>query len=1026
MTLAKVSPKRWPSTVTMVVGAMLCLWLGTLTYISWGQHNTALTKGLSDAELHTRNLENYLTQSLRIIELSATNFELHLQPDFDQHDVGKRLIDAVRAAPFLRSLSIADANGRIVASSASANLGKRVALDSLFPYADAAVQVVRIGTLQAGRDWSNRPTDATPAASEAALSTFLPVALSLSSSSSSSSTTYWLVAALNPDLFVNHATDQLGATIGSIVWLRYDGVALWASKPDPSGALTHAAKALGLELPQKEFSQFAQTLSDGTEVLTAYRASSRYPIAVTIHLDRNATLSTWRKDIRERLLIVIPALGLMLVGWAAYRRRSKAFARSDAEMAKQRELAGSVFAHAQEAIMITDPQGVMIEVNNAFTRITGFGREEVVGHDTRMLGSGRQSKDFYAAMWEELVRTGEWTGEIWNRRKSGEVYAEMLTIGAVRSPDGSVLHYVALFSDISQQKEHEKKLERIAHFDALTGLPNRVLLSDRLLQAMATTCRRDRQLAVVFLDLDGFKSVNDTHGHSVGDQLLIALALRMGQSLREGDTLARLGGDEFVAVLQDLDTREDCIPVLGRLRAAAAQAVLIENKAIQVSASLGVSFYPQQEEMDADQLMRQADQAMYQAKLSGKNRYHVFDAEHDRNLRDYHESLEGLRTALEYDQFLLYYQPKVNMRTGEILGAEALIRWQHPEKGLLSPAQFLPSLENNALAIDVGKWVVRTALLQMATWRKQGLRLPVSVNMDAQLLQQHDVMDWLTGELARHPELPPSDLQLEVLETTALGDMAHVSEVMTRCNAIGVGFALDDFGTGYSSLTYLKRLPAQELKIDQSFIRDMLDDAEDLAILQGVLVLASAFQRSVIAEGVESIEHGCMLLRLGCARAQGYVIALPMPGEAIPDWAASWRPDARWLAQQPLDINELPLLFAAAEHRAWMAIFKAHFLGGHPQPPIMSPHDSRFGKWLHHAGTAHRHAHSCLLAQIVDMHHALHEQAEALRNRKFAYHGMDASDPRYALDQLEALSSTLYAALLQLAEDAPRTVPLGG
>jgi EAL domain-containing protein (putative c-di-GMP-specific phosphodiesterase class I) len=316
--------------------------------------------------------------------------------------------------------------------------------------------------------------------------------------------------------------------------------------------------------------------------------------------------------------------------------------------------------------------------------------------------------------------------------------------------------------------------------------------------------------------------------------------------------------------------------------------------------------------------------------------------------------------------------------------------------------------------MDVGQWVVRTAIQQMAAWRSQGLHLPVSVNMDAQLLQQPDVTDWLTTELARQPTLPPGSLQLEVLETTALDDMAHVSDVMRQCSAIGIGFALDDFGTGYSSLTYLKHLPAQELKIDQSFIFGMLDDAEDLAILQGVLGLATAFQRNVIAEGVETVAHGRMLLRLGCEHAQGYAIARPMPADALPARVTTWQPDPSWLAQQTVDTDDLPLLFAAAEHRAWMAAFNNHVHDRQTPPPTLDPHLCRFGKWLHQAGTTHRHAHSGLLARIIDMHNALHTQANAL-----VRHPTADSDESFKRTQLGALSEALHTALLELAEDPP-------
>ena len=556
--------------------------------------------------------------------------------------------------------------------------------------------------------------------------------------------------------------------------------------------------------------------------------------------------------------------------------------------------AASVFTYAREGIIITDTNGTILNVNDSFARITGYSREEVLGQNPRLLKSGRQDNAYYTGMWHDLVDKGHWYSEIWNKRKNGEIYAEMLTITAVYGGDGKTQHYVALFTDITTLKEHQNQLEHMAHFDALTGLPNRLLLSDRLHQGMASAERRAQTLAVVYLDLDGFKSVNDLHGHETGDQLLITLASRMKQGLREGDTLARIGGDEFVAVLIDLVDGDASVPLLNRLLAAAAQPVQQGDLIIQVSASIGVTFYPQAQPIDADQLLRQADQAMYQAKLTGRRRYHVFDAGQDSNSRVHFESLERIRLAFSEREFVLHYQPKVNMRSGKVVGAEALIRWQHPQRGQLVPTQFLPVIEGDALAITIGEWVLKTALTQVELWRATGLDIPVSVNVGARQLQQTDFLDRLRLLLAAHRELPPSCLELEILETNALEDVAQVSQLIESCAQLGIGFALDDFGTGYSSLTYLKRLRANTIKIDQSFVRDMLNNPDDLAILQGVIGLASAFKRQVIAEGVETVAHGTLLLQLGCELAQGYGIAHPMPGVELPDWVRNWKPDPAW------------------------------------------------------------------------------------------------------------------------------------
>ncbi|MDO8926964.1 MAG: EAL domain-containing protein [Sideroxyarcus sp.] len=526
-----------------------------------------------------------------------------------------------------------------------------------------------------------------------------------------------------------------------------------------------------------------------------------------------------------------------------------------------------------------------------------------------------------------------------------------------------------------------EKLEHIAHYDALTTLPNRVLLADRLQQAMAQTHRRGDQLAVAYLDLDSFKAVNDNHGHEAGDQLLMVMSARMKSTLREGDTLARLGGDEFIVVLTGLANIEACIPMLERLLLAAAQPVQIDGSMLQVSASLGVTFYPQGEEVDADQLLRQADQAMYQAKLAGKNRYHIFDDEQDRNVRGHHENLERIRLALLNKEFVLHYQPKVNMRSGKFIGAEALIRWQHPERGLLPPALFLPVIEDHLLSVELGEWVIETALTQIDLWHTAGINFPVSVNISAIQMQHPDFVERLRLQLAAHPGIKPGDLEMEVLETSALEDLALASRAIEGCNALGVMFALDDFGTGYSSLTYLKQLPFTLLKIDQSFVRDMLDDADDLAILEAVLGLAVAFRRQVIAEGVETVKQGEMLLQLGCELAQGYGIAHPMAAGELPEWAAAWRTHPSWSNMPTFRRDDLSLLFAGVEHQVWMATIVNFLKGECARLPLLDHHQCRFGTWLD-AGGLVRHGEQITYQGIAPLHRRVHEMAAALCDLK--------------------------------------------
>jgi diguanylate cyclase (GGDEF)-like protein/PAS domain S-box-containing protein len=566
--------------------------------------------------------------------------------------------------------------------------------------------------------------------------------------------------------------------------------------------------------------------------------------------------------------------------------------------------------------------------------------------------------------------------------------------------------------DITEMKAHQKQLEHLAHFDSLTGLPNRMLLADRLQQGMAQAQRRGTLLAVAYLDLDGFKAINDRYGHQTGDQLLVALATRMGQTQREGDTLARLGGDEFVAVLPDLESVEACLPLLTRLLSAAALPVQLKGSSLQVSASLGVTFFPQPEGVDADLLLRQGDQAMYQAKLAGKNRYHVFDTELDRTVRGHHQNLERIRQALRDNEFVLHYQPKVNMRTGQVIGVEALLRWQHPDDGLLAPSEFLPVIEDHPLAVDVGEWVLASALKQVMGWQSQGLVLPVSVNVSAYQLQRPDFSSRLSATLKAYPGLPPDCLQVEVLETSAMSDLTQMSKVMADCRRQGVTFALDDFGTGYSSLAYLKHLPVSRLKIDQSFVRNMLDDPDDLSILEGVIGLAATFRLEVIAEGVETVEHGVLLLQLGCDLAQGHGIAAAMAGPAVEPWVRAWRPPKSWLNQPMISRGDLPLLMEHVEHRAWLGSVERYVKGERQVPPPLSALERRLGHWLKGEGPAHEGMRPGSQA-VPLLHDRVHALAQQLCDLKLSGDGAQALA---RLGELQGPSQALLTELSALAQ----------
>lgn len=574
---------------------------------------------------------------------------------------------------------------------------------------------------------------------------------------------------------------------------------------------------------------------------------------------------------------------------------SDAGARHDA-LDRQR-LSANLFQHVQEGLLIVDADMRVLDANPAFTQILGVPRDELIGTVPSMLRPApadpllRQQR---LLMWSGLRTHGLWRGEIVERRRSGQPCTLQATISTVPADDGGVRCHVLVISDITEQKQQRDQLERQAHFDELTRLPNRTRLMELLAQSMQAADQDGCLLAVCYLDLDRFKPVNDRFGHAAGDRLLVELAGRLRGALRStdywSDAAGRIGGDEFVLLLRAGSTEEVRLAVERVLRVIAQPyAIDAEADAVQVTASIGVTVYPI-DRSDADTLMRHADHAMYGAKQAGRNGYQLFDPENRRRNEERVMAIGRVQEALDNGEFVLHYQPKVDMRRGVVLGLEALLRWDHPQQGLVAPAQFLPLIENTGLSARIGDWVLAQALDHLAGWRRAGLDLSVSVNVSARHLQEGDFALRLAELLARHGDGPLAGaLELEILETAAHSDLEAASAKIAQCRALGVRFALDDFGTGYSTLTYLKQLPVDVLKIDRSFVHHMLDDNQDRAIVEGVIGLARTFECTVVAEGVESPAQARALLEMGCHIGQGTGIAAPMPASVVAGWVRDYR-----------------------------------------------------------------------------------------------------------------------------------------
>jgi diguanylate cyclase (GGDEF)-like protein/PAS domain S-box-containing protein len=545
------------------------------------------------------------------------------------------------------------------------------------------------------------------------------------------------------------------------------------------------------------------------------------------------------------------------------------------------KLAASVFTNSREGILITDANSTIIDVNEAFTRITGYSREDALGKNPRFLSSGRQDKEYYEKMWRDLVAQGHWYGEIWNRRKNGEVFAEMQIISAVYDANNNVQQYVAQFSDITSRKTAEDEIKTLAFYDSLTGLPNRRLLTDRLKWALATSARTNKQGAILFIDLDNFKTLNDTLGHDIGDLLLQQVAKRLELCVREGDTVARLGGDEFVVMLEDLseddmEAASKTESVGNKILSSLQQAYQLDGHEQLNTPSIGAALFSDHQ-VGLEELFKQADIAMYQAKKAGRNQLRFFNPEmqHAINLR---ASLEReLSKALELHQFQLYFQTQVDQSLHPV-GAEVLIRWINPSRGLVPPDQFIHLMEESGLILPVGTWVLRTACEQLKRWHQDALtsHLTLAVNVSAKQFRQWDFVAQVKVILAE-TGANPSRLKLELTESMLVENIADTIVSMEALRAIGVRFSLDDFGTGYSSLQYLKKLPLDQLKIDQSFVRDINSDSSNSAIVRTIIAMAGSLNLDVIAEGVETDEQRQALLDNGCIQYQGYLIGRPVP-----------------------------------------------------------------------------------------------------------------------------------------------------
>ncbi|MBI3905114.1 MAG: EAL domain-containing protein [Pseudomonas fluorescens] len=554
----------------------------------------------------------------------------------------------------------------------------------------------------------------------------------------------------------------------------------------------------------------------------------------------------------------------------------------DADRMRLRQ-AAAVFDCTREGVLVTNREGVIVHVNRAFMEITGYGCEDVLGRRPNLFKSGRHSLEFYQTMFVALDSAGEWSGEIWNRRKSGEIYPQWQTIRLIHDDNGQPSQYVAVFSDISAIKNSEHELMHLAHHDPLTDLPNRLLFTDRAEQALASAQVHKRGCALLMIDLDHFKMINDSLGHTIGDQLLKAVAERLGAMFGPGITLARLGGDEFAVLAESCPQLVQAAALAQRIIDGLKAPFSIDDHQLFINTSIGISLFPG-DALSVEQLLRNADSALFKAKSTGRNDYALYTEELTAHAQQRVEIAFELRRALDRQELRVHYQPVHDLKTRRLIGVEALVRWQHPQRGLVSPAEFIPVAERTGLIAEIDAWVMAQACRQMCQWQQEGVVLSfVAVNVSSRLFARRELYQQV-AQVLRETGLEPAFLELEVTESAVMEDAEVALEQMHRLRELGVRLAIDDFGTGYSSLLRLKRLPVQKLKIDQGFVAGLPWDEDDAAISRVIIALAQSMGMQVHAEGIEQVEQAAFLLEQGCDLGQGYWFGRPVPALQL-DWA---------------------------------------------------------------------------------------------------------------------------------------------
>lgn len=986
------------------VAVMIIVGAGSL---SWQRHHEILKDGVSSAEHQARAFEAHLTFSLTLLDLSLAGLSEQLDSAYQESSLSALLTQNVSRLPLLRSLSVVNDQGVVIASSNANNVGMRVSAVDAVPQIRDQKGILSVGHPWGGRDLSGGHELDSHIAITSNRQGFIPVLRY----STWQGQRVLLFAALNPDFYMNFYARQKISGSDAVSLLRYDGLPLFDYLENGDAvALSHHRWVMS-QLENAEIGLRDPFAGDSSAVISAYRTSRQFPIVLAVHLDRESMLQAWRRDSvnlalvslvlvvlaaviffvlfrrerklylarveakdRERdlqsaLLDVLPAQVLLLdqhgqilhanPGWFRFANQMNVpfshdpigtpFIRlyehvwsadlagnqsaevqihallegristfdhdrevimSDGphwfhisaralqvrdlvgavvmviDVSEQRaaeknlRLAASVFQASTDGIIVTDACAHILSVNPAFCSITGYRAEEVLGQKPKMLSSGLHDEAFYREMWSQLLRSGLWQGEVFNRRRNGMIYPEWLTISAVTDEGGEVSYYVGVFSDITERKASEERIRYLSEHDALTGLANRALFQQTADTAIARAATVKQRVAFLFIDLDRFKLVNDTLGHHIGDLLLKEVAARLCQIVGNSGVVCRQGGDEFLVLLNVVEAPESAAHVASCILDSISEPFFLEGSEACVTPSIGIALYPD-DGASTLTLLKNADTAMYHSKAHGRHSFHFFTASMNASASERLALENGLRVAVERNELRLLYQPLIDLKSGQVVGVEALMRWHHPEWGLISPVKFIPIAEDSGLIVEIGAWALEEACRQGVAWQRAGLPpVRIAVNVSAVQLAQPQFCEMVMATLATSG-LDLAYLELEVTESLLVEQAGQSNGCLHALKKLGIKLSVDDFGTGYSSLSYLRQLPVSKLKIDRSFIRDVTNNQDDAAIAIAIIQMAHSMGLEVLAEGVERAEQHAFLTQQGCDQIQGFYFSYPLPPEAF-------------------------------------------------------------------------------------------------------------------------------------------------